>query len=101
MGKMVLTLIRMGLQNLRENKMERRGNKNKLNGNATIVGKMVTLKNTIKILSKNRNRKNVIVAASSSNTLSEVLNVSCTSTINKWIMDSGCSFHMCSNIEWF
>jgi len=43
----------------------------------------------------------VTVAASNSNTLAEVLNVSYTSTANKWIMDSGCSFHMCPNIDWF
>ena len=41
------------------------------------------------------------VAASNSNTLAKVLNVSCISTVNEWIMDSGCSFHMCPNIEWF
>ena len=41
------------------------------------------------------------VAASNSNTLTKVLNVSCTSTANEWIMDSGCSFHMYLNIEWF
>ena len=41
------------------------------------------------------------IVASSSNTLTEVLNVSCTSTVNEWIMGSGCSFHMCPNVDWF
>ena len=92
----------MGVQDLMVNKMERRENKSDLNGNVTIVERRVTLKNTVMILlKKQKQRGNVIVATSNSNSLAEVLNVSSTSTKNKWIMDSGCSFHMCPNIDWF
>ena len=41
------------------------------------------------------------ITASSSNNLAEVLTVSSSTVDNEWIMDSGCSFHMCPNIEWF
>ena len=39
--------------------------------------------------------------ANNSNCLAEVLTVSDFSIDNEWIMDSGCSFHMCPDIDWF
>lgn len=43
----------------------------------------------------------MIIAIGSSNSLVEVLTISSSSITNEWIMDFGCSFHMCPNIEWF
>jgi len=44
---------------------------------------------------------NVIVAASNSNILAEVFTISSSFVANEWIMDYGCSFHICPNIKWF
>ena len=47
----------MGVQDTKENKIEKKENKNNLSGNATIVEKRATLKNIVMTLLKNRNRE--------------------------------------------
>ena len=50
---------------------------------------------------RKQKERNVTIAANNHNSLAEVLRVSNHSIDNEWIMDSGCTFHMCPNIDWF
>ena len=50
---------------------------------------------------KQKQWENITTNANNSNCLAEVLTISDLSVDNEWIMDSGCSFHMCPNIDWF
>ena len=52
-------------------------------------------------LKKQKQGGNVTIVASSSNIQSEVLNVSSSSVVNEWILNSGCSFHMSPHIKLF
>ena len=52
-------------------------------------------------LKKQKQGGNVTIAASSSNIQSEVLNVSSSSIVNGWILDSACSFPISPHIELF